>query len=416
MLEQKLGLRNVLRNRRRTLVTASIIVSSFSLMILFLGLSDGGHKAMIDIGIKMGVGHVVLYDDQYSNDPSLEHLIQAPNDIDKALRNTLGQSVDVSPRLTINALVQAGSSGVAVTLVGADAVVEEKVSKIGNRNSMISGVSLIDAKSDGAIANVTIGQELAKLLDVKVGEKITVTVKAVNSSEFVRAGFRVAGIFKTGLNEIDSFMISMQLSDAQALVSVGEAVTSMSIYLADPSATKTAALQMMEALDSFPVEVKRWDQEAPELYSAVTLDAAGMYLLMIIVYVVVAVSILNTILISVIKRKKEFGVLLALGARPWFVIRVVFWEAIFLGVICLSIGLAVGLAGHYHFATEGLNFKEIFGTTMEAGGVVLPDKFFSYLSVHKVIASLAFVFILTLIVTIYPAIKTSRLNPIEATR
>ena len=125
---------------------------------------------------------------------------------------------------------------------------------------------------------------------------------------------------------------------------------------------------------------------------------------------------MNTILISVLKRKREFGVLLALGARPWAVVRIVFWEAIFLSVACIGLGLMIGCYGHYYFSTEGLNFKEVFGTTMQAGGVVLPDRFYSSLNYTKVIFSVVFVFLLTLVVTVYPAFKSSRLSPIDATR
>jgi ABC-type antimicrobial peptide transport system permease subunit len=115
-------------------------------------------------------------------------------------------------------------------------------------------------------------------------------------------------------------------------------------------------------------------------------------------------------------RSREFGVMLALGGSPGLVTRVVLLEAVYLAGICVALGLALGWGIHLHFATEGLNFREIFGTSLEAGGVLLPDRFYSLLSTPKLAASAAFIFALTLLVTTWPALKASRLSPIQASR
>lgn len=418
-LIHKIARRNLIRNRRRTILTSVIIVGTFSLMILFMGLSDGGHKAMIDIGIKMGLGHVIVHSEGYTDDPSLDRLIEQPAMVREQLQTALPDDSKMVSRVRLDALIQAANNGVAITLSGVEPKAEVKVSKIANKDAITQGITLAELPEQRAsyeLPGIVIGEKLATNLQVAVGDKVTVTVKPKNDSDLSREAFRVSGIFKTGMHEIDAFWAETDISSAQQLAQIGDAATSVAVYLSEDGQLKPV-MQQLDQLDAGrPLQFQRWDQAAPELYSAVTMDAAGMYLLMVIVYIVVAVGILNTILISVMKRTREFGVMLALGARPGFVVKVVFWEAIYLSLACLVIGLAIGLAGHYHFATNGLNFREVFGTTLEAGGILLPDKFYANLSVSKVTFSMVFVFALTLIISIYPAIKASKLSPIEATK
>jgi ABC-type antimicrobial peptide transport system permease subunit len=159
-----------------------------------------------------------------------------------------------------------------------------------------------------------------------------------------------------------------------------------------------------------------WSRAAPDLYAAIVLDEGGLYLLMVIVFVVVAAGILNTILMSVMERTKEFGVFLALGATPRSLVQVVLAEATLLGVLSVGLGLALGFWGHHYFATEGLNFREVFGASYEASGILLPDKFYSILAPVQVIRSALVIVALVLIGAVYPAARAARLQPMEAIR
>ncbi|GLR11766.1 ABC transporter permease [Chitinimonas prasina] len=418
-LERKLAMRNLLRNRQRSLLTSIMIVATVSLMILFQGLSDGGHRAMVDIGIKMGLGHVLVYQQGYNDDPSLEHLLVDAADTGQQLQQSVPELTHMVRRLHLNGLIQAGANGVPITLAGVDPGLEVQVSRIADRKSMMAGQTLAELpreRSGNGLPGIVIGEQLARNLEVGLGDRVTVSVKPKGSSDLSREAFLVTGIFKTGMQELDAFWAELDIADAQRLARLGQEVSVLALYLDDVEKVGPVAARLASQLPAGKYEVLRWDQVAPELHSAVMLDAAGMYLLMVIVFVVVAAAILNTILISVMKRTREFGVMLALGASPALVVRVVFWEALFLALFCIALGGALGYAGHYHFATEGLNFREVFGTTLEAGGVLLPDRFFSFIYPGKLAFSLLFVLLLTLLVTIYPAIRASRLAPVEATR
>ena len=274
MLEQKMGFRNLVRNKLRSLVTASIIVSTFSLMIVFLGLSDGGHEAMINIGIKMGVGHIVVYNKEYQKNPTLDNLIKEPSKVEDLLALNLGKEVKIVPRLRLDALVQSGSNGVAITLNGVVPELEKEVSNIANDAAIKEGLPLYKSLSN--TLNITsrpavIGKELAGMLDVSVGDRITVTTKPKDRVDFSREGFRVVGIFETGIHEVDSFWLETDMASAQNLANTGDNVTSLSVYLPFASQTNSVFDKLVKIPEFAFYDVRRWDQEAAQLYAA-TLD------------------------------------------------------------------------------------------------------------------------------------------------
>ncbi|TMO62263.1 ABC transporter permease [Pseudoalteromonas aurantia] len=413
----KLALRNLLRNKRRSSLTSVIIVFAFSMMILFMGLSDGGHKAMIDIGVRMGLGHIIVQHDSYSDDPALQHLIAEPEQLVAQIKQQHPTLTAVT-RLRVDALIQAGRHGVALTISGVQPNKESQVSAIADQKAIIAGKTLAQFTNDQhmqRLSGIVIGETLAKNLEVRIGDTVTITAKPASGADLARSAFMVAGIFKTGLHELDTFWAEVPLISLQTLLEVPNYASQIALYSqANPETLAVITQQLKTAFNSY--DVQPWQTAAPELYSAVTLDAAGMYLLMLIVYIVVAVGILNTVLMSTFRRQKEFAMMIALGSRASTVSKVVLLEAVYLSAFSLSIGLALGLWGHYHFATEGLNFKEVFGTAMEAGGVLLPEKFYSIVDTSKLTLSVLFVFLLTIIVTLIPAIRAGHRSPLAATQ
>ncbi|MGH8527639.1 MAG: ABC transporter permease, partial [Gammaproteobacteria bacterium] len=149
-LEHRLAIRNLLRNRHRTLLTALMIISVVSLMILFQGLSGGGHRAMIDVGIQMGLGHVLVYQQGYTDDPSLDHLMSDSAVSAAYLQTALPQVHSVVRRLRLNGLIQAGANGMPITLSGVEADKEVQVSSIADRKAIVAGNTLADLPAQRA--------------------------------------------------------------------------------------------------------------------------------------------------------------------------------------------------------------------------------------------------------------------------
>ncbi|MDT8997732.1 FtsX-like permease family protein [Paucibacter sp. APW11] len=424
MLSTRLALRNLLRNRRRSLLTALVIVCTLVLMTVFQGLSDGGHRAMIEVGVRMGLGHLIVNGQGYVESPSLNHLIGSAAGRRQALARAVPQASQLALRLRLNALIQAGGNTVAITASGGEAELEAQLSGIADQRAVRQGQTLAhfeaQAHAPQDLPGIVIGERLAQALGVMLGDRVTLTVKPAQGQEFSRSAFQVVGLFRTGMVELDSFWAEIGLLEAQKLAQVKDAASHIALYLSDDTQLEAAAQALAQALHqeskAQPLQMQRWNEAAPELQSAVSLDAAGMVMLQAIVIVVVAAGILNTVVLSVMNRTREFGVMLALGCRPGLIVRTVFIESICLAGASVALGLLIGFLAHLHFASVGLNFREIFGTSLEAGGVLLPERFFSVLNLDKLALTAGFVFALTLLVTTLPALKASRLTHIQSSR
>jgi ABC-type lipoprotein release transport system permease subunit len=371
---------------------------------------------MADIGVRMGLGHVVVYPAGYREDPSLDRLIEDPAAVEAAVAK-LGPAVaHVAKRLRTDGLVQAGATSIGVTISGGDPAIEPLVSHISSPKVLVQGGTLASCANHGAgeLPPALIGQELAKSLGVHVGDRIALNVKPRKSTEMRLGAFQVCGEFATGIRDVDTFWVEIPLDEAQHLTDAGQGVTMVALLLANADEAGAIATRLANDLHRADLEVLPWQQAAPDLYAAIAVDEGGMYVFMIIIFVVVAVGILNALLMSVLERTREFGVLLALGAEPRKIIALVLYEAIALGLLAVGIGLALGLAGNHYLATHGLDYKKLFGDSLQAGGILLPDKFYSALATGKVIWSSGIVFVLVVLGAAYPAIHASRFQPTKA--
>jgi ABC-type lipoprotein release transport system permease subunit len=259
-----------------------------------------------------------------------------------------------------------------------------------------------------------VGTELARTLDVVVGDRVTVTLRPAGGGETRSAAFAIAGIFKTGVQDVDAFWAEVPLLDAQRLAGAPNDATMLAVLLDDIGRSEEATRAISAKLAGEPVDVLPWTKAAPDLYAVIAVDEGGMYIMMLIVFVVVATGILNTLLMSVIERTREFGVLLALGATRGRIVLVVLIEAMVLGTVAMGVGLLLGLLGNHHFATVGIDISSSGGAGYETSGILLPDRLYSHLYPYKVVYSSAIVFGLVLLGAIYPALRAAGRKPVEA--
>ncbi len=414
----QLAFRNSLRNRRRTLLTAVAISLSFAMLLVFLGIGDGVHENMAEIGVSMGLGDVVVHAQGYSDDPTLDRLIKDPGKLEKAMRNVPGVQ-HVAARLRTDALITAGATSVGVELSGVDPAVESTVSKIDSPEAIIAGHALAPEKGPrprSALPPVVIGKELAHTLDVQVGDRVTLTLRPAGGGDTRSGAYEVHGIFSTGIQEFDAFWAEVPLSDAQRLAAAGHGVTMLAAVLDNISNTPEATASVQKALTGDNAEVLSWMKAAPDLYSFIVVDEGGLYVMMAIVFVVVAAGILNTLLMSVLERTREFGVMLALGTTPGRVLAIVLSEAFMLGLFATAIGLGIGLLANHHFATVGIDIKDWYGSNSEMGGILLPKQVYAHLYLSKVLWSSAIILGLVMLGAVYPALRAARLQPVEAIR
>ena len=230
------------------------------------------------------------------------------------------------------------------------------------------------------------------------------------------AAFVVRGVFRTGLDELDGFYVEIPIDAAQRLYHLDGHVTQVAVHLDSLDATAAATRELGRRLDgNSELVVMPWQQALAELHEAIVLDDAGNYFMMAIIFVIVAIGIFNTVLMSVIERTREFGVMMALGTSRARMFAIVMTEAVVLAIAAALIGLALGLGIHAYFAVHGLDLSQLYGD-IEMAGVLIEGRMYSDLSAGVVLEWTAVVIAIVIVSALYPALRATRLDPVEAMR
>ncbi|MBI4704084.1 MAG: ABC transporter permease [Deltaproteobacteria bacterium] len=251
-----------------------------------------------------------------------------------------------------------------------------------------------------------------------LGDRVVLTASPVGAARPAAAAFRVCGLVRTGVDELDGAWTEIPLDEAQKLLGLGERVSQVAVLLGDLEQSDAAAVALQKELGAQgELEVLSWKTALRELYEAIVLDELGLYLMMAIVFVIVAIGIFNTVLMSVTERTRELGVMMAIGTSRWLLGRIVMAEALVLGLVSSAAGLAIGLVLHAWVARHGIDIMAIAGAEQyEVAGVAFAGRIYSRLTALGVVKWTLVVMAVVLGSAAYPALRASRLRPVEAMR
>ena len=416
LLLVKLSWRNLWRNPRGTLLTALALGLGLALLLISLGLLDGGHEQTIADGVRFGPGHVVIQAKGYQATSADDLLLPAlaVSKVETFLQTPAMKRLvrGVSPRLLATGLLNSAANASGVRIMGVIAHDERGVSLIPQR--IIAGNYLGDDRA----SSVVIGADLAAKLELKIGSKVVLMTQALRppgaavkddaGEEMHTTLLRVSGIFRTGLLAVDANIIHISLPAAQTLLGVADGqVTQVALLLNHEGDSPLVAKALREQLIGDPVEVLTWRESIPMLAQILGLDHAFNYIMNGVILAMVGLGILNTILMRVMERRYEFGVCKALGLRPGQLAVMIVGESLALTVISLALGLLLGLSVDYYFATSGLDLRLLFRTGLPPA-LVFDPILYSVLSVNRIVWSVGIVFMMATIISFYPAIKAAR--------
>jgi ABC-type lipoprotein release transport system permease subunit len=415
LLLVKIGWRNLWRNPRGTLLTASALGLGLALLLISLGLLDGSHEQMIANAVRFGTGHVVIQAQGYQATGSQDLLLPARvvSATEEFSRTEATKQVvrGVSPRLLASGLLSSAANADGVRIMGVVPKEERAVSLIPQR--IVEGNYLGDDQQSG----VVIGSDLARKLGAKIGSKVVLMTQAVQppNAEAANAGggemqstlLRVSGIFRTGIQAIDAHIIQVPLPEAQALLGAPDRITQVAILLEREGDSLMVAQGLRKQLTGVPVEILPWREAMPALAQLFLLDEAFNYVMNGVVLAVVGLGILNTVLMRVLERRYEFGLCSALGLRPVQLAVMIVGESLALTAMSLTLGLVLGLGVQHYFATLGLDLRWFFKSSLPAV-LVFDPIIYSRLSLTRVASSVSIVFLTATVISFYPALKAAR--------
>ena len=409
----KLAARSVRRNTRRSALTAAAMAVGLALLIFSRSLAEGAHEQWIDSAVRMGSGHVAIQAPEYLETGKLKHRI-GPDAHQRALDAVEavagGRVIAHTPRLAVMGLASSASSALPVRIEGVDPHRESAFSDLDEK--VQAGRYL---QSDDRL-HAYIGVELARRLGLKLGSRFVLTAQSAGG-EVEGQLVRVVGIFRTAIPEMDEGLIHIPIETAREWLGVPGAITTHAVLLSTARDTDEVVQELRTELSvDSKLRVLGWRRAAPELDSALRMDDYGDYVFHSILFAIVALAILNAVMMSVLGRRREFGVLQALGLTGAETGWVVFGEGLFLTAASGGVGMVLGFVFTWAFFRDGLDFSglvESEGAWASAGGIVDPV-IVPVFHMSQVLLSLYFILIIGTLASIYPALRASRLDVAEA--
>jgi len=406
MLFPSMAWRNVWRHRRRSVLTIATISLGLAFYIFMRGIGDGFHEQMVDNSVRAHIGHIEIHRRGYHDDPGINKTLPDPARVEAAIRR-LPALRGYSFRVLGDGLASTAANSAGVSIVGVDPEQEKTVTTI--YRGVVKG-KYLDPKDHQP---VLIGERLAKLLQVKLGDSLVLLVQAADGS-MGGEKYHISGIFRSGSPEIDRGMVYLLRRDAQSLFALEGRLTEAAL-LVSSSHEVDRYQQMLEAeLAGSGVEVLPWYVIEPYIQQFIQLDDAFFYIIVVILFIVISVGILNTILMSVLERVREFGVMMSLGMKPRQVVNLVVQEAAFLGLVSVLIGGTLGCALTVYYGSAGINLAQ-WAEGAAAFGMTSPIAYPKLTAANLVLSNLS-VLIVVMLVALYPALHAARLRPVEAIR
>ena len=387
-----------------------MIVGSVLLMFS-LSLGDGTHESWIDSGVRMGTGHVSVESPTFRATQTIDTRLSTPvrRVAEQALQNPpLSDDVSaVSSRMSVTGLASSASGARPVQIVGVDPLLEAAFTTLNAQ--VVEGRYL---EPDDRLA-AFVGQQLVDSLGLRLGSRLVLNAQDVDN-DIGGQLVRVVGIFQSGVPEIDQSLVHITLSTAGEFLGSGDDVTTVGVLVSDSATVPRVAQALREALAEPVAEgqvaVLDWREAMPELASAVAIDDFGNYVVFGILFVIIGFGIVNTVLMSVLHRHREFGVLQALGLTPRQTGTVVLVEGLVMTAVSGLVGVGLGLLGTWYFFGNGLDFTNLMGEEMTFSGVVIDPVIVPLFRVTRVVQVLLFILSIGVISSIYPAIRAASID------
>jgi ABC-type lipoprotein release transport system permease subunit len=401
------ALRNLGRNRRRTALTAGAIAFACLLLVFMMSMQGGTYGDMVDNATRMMTGHVQIQTPEWREERRVRQVVDRLDERLAALR-ALPEVRAATPRASAFAILSGGDRSFGGQVLAVVPGVE-------------AGFSLLpDFVDDGrwlaGPGELVLGTALARNLGVGIGDEVVVLGTAVDGGVAAAAG-AVVGLLDSGLAEIDRSLAVMPLADFRDAFYLGDAAHTIVVQLDDPQRGGALAPRLAAAAsvpDGAAIEVLDWRELLPELEQMIELDWTSSLFMYGVLALMVTFSIANTFMMMVFERTREFGTLLAVGARPGFIVALLQLEAAALCGLGVVLGTLGGIAVTLAVGAVGIPLDEMGAELLRQ--YHMSDRLYPNLNAPAITWGPMFMFVATQLAALIPALRLYRMAPVEAMR
>ena len=396
--------RNIWRNKMRSfIIMLSISIGLFA-GIAVLALYKGMMKSRVRTVIDAEVGHLQIHDSSFKKDYDPKYVISNGAYLLKTI-TSLPEVKLATPRSISNGMLATttGSAGVQI-----NGVIPETEYGTSLLNKKIIGGKEFDTTKKN---EVMIGKKLATKMKLKTGSKLVLTFTDT-SGNIVPGAFRVAAIYQSDNAPLDERNVYVTMNDMNTLLTTGNAFNEIGIILKNDGDVKKVQQQLQQQFPSYLIE--NWKEISPETDLLVKTTDQYSYIIMVIIMFALAFGIINTMLMAILERTREIGMMVALGTKKIKIFLLVLLETIFLTLAGTPIGILIGWLVINYYNKHGLDFSGVGREMMSSfgfGSMIYPEFPFD-----KLTGVLLIVSVTAIVSCLFPAIKALKLQPVEALR
>jgi len=408
-----LAWRNIWRNPRRTFVILMAVIIGVWSMIFLGALMRGMESQMLKNAISTLTGSIQIHHRDYLDDPVVNNSLDDMGRLDTVLNKILGQDSLWAKRVRVNAVVSNARHSGGVTLVGIEPEKEKAVSFIGK--AVTQGRYLVKEDKN----KILVGRAFLKKFNTKIGNKLILMSQGTDN-EIASKAFRIVGVFRAESEAVEKRFAFVPLPQAAGMLKMGNSISEISILLPelDISGKKEVlvAKKLVAALDDITIDdktidVETWQDLLPMMKAYLEMSGFFLYIWYFVVFVAMGFGIVNTTLMAIFERMREFGLMKALGMRPFQIIIGVITESFFLLVLGISVGTGFGFLSVAAIARNGIDLSAL-AAGAEMWGI--PRKLYPEIWAQDVVVAGLVVLVLGIFVSLYPAVKAARFTPTQA--
>jgi putative ABC transport system permease protein len=410
----RLAWRNLWRNPRRTLIAMTAIGLGYAMLLFVACLMAGLRQQMIESGTGLLLSDIEVQAPNYYPDRPIQLTLGGRTGTDvSALVSVIAADPRVqaaSPRIYAYGLVSTTHQSAGAQLLGVVPDLEQKITVLQTR--MVKGSYLIR----GAPKSIVLGDKLATAIGADVGSEIVLLTPAADGSTGNDL-YTVSGMFHTGLDTMDRGLVLMPLASLQELLRLPPGrIHEVGIKLHDIATATTAAAALQVQLSKIiPLRVRPWQELAPELADYVQFNRRVTFILFFIFFLSAAMGIVSTMLMAIIERTRELGLLMSLGMLPALVVGLILAEGASLAAVSLVLGGVLGAPLLWYLQVHGLDLGGK-GDVVSLAGIVVGPLWYGRQDFAAYTQAAVGLAVTAVASALYPALRAARFRPADALR